>query len=167
MTANRYGMQFGLIDALHAPSYSTLNNRLQINLNNPLGKQFDVPIISAGTNVNISLAADETITEQLLLVTHGLGYIPQTYVVFSLLAQGSTQTPGEVGYTEEQVYFMQGDTGSDFISYVVGKDTFTILHYVVSTGTGSGTYTSTAANYNLQVKYLICNNTQIRTTKLF
>lgn len=167
MTNLSYGMQFGPTDALRAPDYSTLQERLQINLNNLLGKQFDVKTITAGTAINIDLTDVETISEQLLVITHGLGYVPQTYAVFSLIPKSSTETPSELGYTEEEVLLSEGGSGQDYISYTIDKDTFTVLHYVTSNGTGTGDYTSSANTYNVQVKYLICNNTKIRTTNFY
>ena len=162
-----YGMQFGTTDAIHDPFYTTNQNRLQTNLFNPLGAQFDVVTISAGTAFSVDLSTVATDTEQLLSVTHGLGYIPQTYVVFSTILIGSGDTPGQAGYYEEEVYLTVGDGISDTISYTVNEDTFTVNHNVISNGTSSGSFTSAANLYTLQVKYLICNNTQIRTTVIY
>lgn len=162
-----YGMQFGTTDAIHDPFYTTNQNRLQTNLFNPLGKQFDVISIPGGTAFSIDLSTVVTDTEQLFTITHGLGYVPQTYVVFSPILIGSGQTAGQTGYNEEIVILASGGTGTDVIDYTVNEDTFTINHTLTCDGSGSGSYTSTANLYTLQVKYLICNNTQIRTTVVY
>lgn len=158
-----YGMQFGT-DALHNPSYSTLQKRLQINLNNPYGKQFNVVSVPGGTNFSVDESQVQSATEQLFTVTHGLGYIPQTYVVFSQIPIGSNQTAASSGYDMEQITIASSAVLSDTITYIVNTTTLTVNHTVSSIGGGSASYTSTAANYTLQIKYLICNNPQIRTT---
>lgn len=162
-----YGMQFGTRDAIHDPFYTTNQDRLQINLFNPLGNQFDVVQVPAGTAFSVDLSTVATDEEQLLTVTHGLGYIPQVYVVFSLIPVNSGDAPASEGYYEEIVLLVNGDAGSDVIAYTIDENTFTVTHTVTSYGTGSGSYTSTANLYTLQVKYLICNNTHVRTTVIY
>lgn len=161
---NAYGMQFGPQDALHSPTYSTIQNRLQVDLDNPLDKLFDVVTFPAGTAFSVNEAAVQTDTEQLYVVNHGLGYKPQVYVVFSLILIGSNSL---LTFALDEALLGVSNAITDSINYQINGSTLNINHTVSSNGSGSGSYTSAANTYEVQMKYIICNNPHIRTPTLF
>jgi len=164
-----YGMNFAADggDAKNSPTYTTTQNRLQIDLNNP-APLFDLITIPAGTNFSVDLTQVQSDTEQLYVVNHALGYKPQVYLVFLLVPANPTSS-GAVSsgtYTIGQMLLNQGGGGQDAITYSVNSQTLTINHTVSSNGSGGGSYTSPANQYLIQVKYLICNNPSIQTVTL-
>lgn len=164
MTDVVYGMSFSPTDAINLPTYSTNTNRLQSDLTNP-APLFNVRTIPAGTGSSIDFSITETISEQLLVVNHELGYLPQVYIVFYLIPKDPSVDPSTFSgaYTIGQMFLAEGGAGADFINYTVNTQTLTINHINESFGGSSGSYTSYAPDYNLWVKYIICNNSQIQT----
>lgn len=164
MTDASYGMNFAADggDAIHNPTYSTTQNRLQIDLNNP-APLFDNLIISAGTGSSVDFSVAEEISEQLLVINHNLGYVPQVLSVFSLI---SKSTGLYQGYGLGFALLAEGGAGQDWIDYSINAQTFTINHHNESFGGDTGSYTSTAPDFNLWVKYLICNNPAIQTISI-
>jgi hypothetical protein len=162
-----YGMNFGTQDAVHSPTYTTTQNRLQIDLNNP-APLFNALTIPAGTGFSVDLTQVQSDSEQLLLVTHNLGYIPQAYVTFLLTPINPTNNPSSYAgaYGIGLVLIAAGGALVDSITYNLTSTTMTINHNVNSLGMGSGSYTSYAPDYNLTIKYLICNNQGIQTITL-
>lgn len=162
MSQGKYGIQFGNTDAINNPDiYTSTRNRLQIDLTNnaPL---FNVKTVPAGSAFSVSFNVAQTITEQLLLINHNLGYIPEVYTVFTLtlLSTGVASS-----YALGQIFIANGGGGADYINYTATANTLQINHVVVSYGFGGGgSYTSTANLYNLTVKYLICNNLGIQSS---
>lgn len=154
MTDVQYGMNFAKQggNAIQSPTYSSLQARLQIDLNNP-APLFDVVTMAAGTAININEAVVETISEQLLVVDHNLGYIPQAYLFFQ----------AQLTYSLGFYIISGGELVNDSVGYILTPTTLTINHTVESFGNGTGSYTSTAASIQLNVKYLICNNLGIQT----
>ena len=138
-----YGMNFGVSDAINNPNYTTTQNRLQIDLNNP-APLFNALTIPAGTGFSVNLTQVQSDTEQLLLVTHNLGYIPQTYVTFFLTPTNPANNPSTYAgaYGIGIVILNQSGAGVDSISYSLTTTTMTINHAVTSNGTGIGSYTS-------------------------
>ena len=159
-----YGMNFGVQDAINNPNYSTTQNRLQIDLNNtaPL---FNLITIPAGTGFSVNLAAVQSDSEQLYLINHNLGYIPQVYVTFQLVPINPSNNPSSYAgtYGLAIAIIAEGGSGSDYINYALTTTTMTINHTTSSNGQGSGSYTSYAPDYNVIIKYLICNNVGIQT----
>lgn len=155
MSTPVYGMNFGVTDPLHSPSYTTTRTRLQSDLTNP-APLFDVKTLSAGSAISVNLAVSQTISEPLLVVSHRLGYIPQVYTLYNLLGT----------YSIGQIVLASGGSAIDFIGYTLGTQLFTIVHTVQSFGGGSGNYTSPAPNYKVWVKYIICNNPSIQTISI-
>jgi hypothetical protein len=159
-----YGMNFGTTDAINSPTYTTTQNRLQIDLNNP-APLFNLVTIPAGTGFSVNLAAVQSDTEQLLLVNHNLGYVPQVYVTMILTPINPTNNPSTYAgaYGIGVGLIAAGGAAVDSIGYALTTTTMTINHTVTSNGQGSGSYTSYAPDYNLTIKYLICNNVGIQT----
>ena len=159
-----YGMNFAPHDAVNNPSYTTTQSRLQIDLNNP-APLFNVVTQSAGTAWNVSTANPFNISEQLLVVNHQLGYVPQVYVAFLLLpisgaSSGATYT-GQ--YSMGQLLIYEAALVNEYINYSVNTTTLTINHVLTGGGFDVGPYTSPANQYLIQVKYLICNNPVVQT----
>lgn len=170
MTDTVYGMNFAADggDAIHFPTYTTTQNRLQIDLNNP-APLFDLIKIPAGTNFSVDLGQVQQDSEQLYIVNHNLGYIPQVYVVFLLLPTTSSSTGAlTVGaYSFGEMLIAEGGSSTDIINYAINSQTLTINHIVTSDGTDPGfSYTSPANQYLIQIKYLICNNPAIQTISI-
>ena len=161
-----YGMNFAPQggSAITSPTYSSLQTRLQIDLNNP-APPFNVVTIGAGTAFSVSNSTPQSDSEQLLLVTHNLGYPPQVYVTFLLTPNsGSSSGVSSVNtYSLGQMTITNNGIVADYIGFQVTTTTMAIVHTVVSSGQGTGSYTSPANQYNVQIKYLICNNLGIQT----
>jgi hypothetical protein len=159
-----YGMNFGVSDAANNPNYTTTQNRLQIDLNNP-APLFNLVTVGAGTAFSVDLTQVQSDTEQLLLVVHDLGYIPQVYTTLYLEPINPNIAPSNFNYSYGigLVLLAEGGAGDDVIDYNVTSTTFTVNHTVQSFGGGTGSYTSYAPDYNLTIKYLICNNVGIQT----
>lgn len=151
-----FGMAFGSQDLVNDPAYTTLNKRLQVDLNNK-NRLFDVVPTSAGTNLSTPPGFFQS--ETLLQIDHNLGYVPQVFVTFTLLDKGTTTIER---YAVDEVILQLGGPTSDLIVYKIDEESFTVLHTVDNTF-GITTVTSTAGNYDLKTKYIICNNTQIHT----
>lgn len=167
MTDINYGMNFAGQggDAINAPVYSSLQSRLQVDLNNtaPL---FNIITIPCGSAFSVNLLTTTVISEQLgTPIIHGLGYIPQVIAVFYLIPIGTPATPSNYAYSYSlgQSLLAQGGGGQDIINYSVNSQTLSFNHIVSSTSGGVGSYTSIAPSYKVQIKYLICNNPQIQT----
>jgi hypothetical protein len=159
-----YGMNFSLPgqQVANTPVYSTNQNRLQIDLNNPNDPLFGLFDNIAGTNLTISIGSQAT--ETLKNIHHGLGYVPQVFLSFFGYTPGTVPNYTQGTYEIEQFLIAEGGFGIDVVDYVITEDDLTIRHDVDLTGgIGSGTYTSTAASFALQIKYLICNNVRIHT----
>lgn len=166
---NGYGMAFAQAgqQVANTQSYTTQQDRLQFNLNNPNQALYDLVTLSeAGTNLTVTYG--QSAQETLLVVNHGLGYAPQAFVTMLVYAAGTTPNYQTGAYALEEYVFDVGVIGIDYVYYAVDDDNLYIIHEVnLSGSTPPGTYTSTAADYGLQVKYLICNNAYIHTQVLY
>lgn len=169
MTDIAYGMNFANTngDAVHNPTYTTTQNRLQIDLNNP-APLFNLITLEAGTGFSIDLSTITTDSEQLAVINHNLSYVPQVYTTFYLIPINPSINPSTFAntYGIGQVLLGEGGNSVDFIGYTVNSTTLTFNHTVESFGGGSGSYTSVAPDYKVQIKYLICNNPQVQTITL-
>jgi len=161
-----YGMNFAPQggNAINAPTYSSLQERLQIDLNNP-APLFDVVTVGAGSAFSVSQSTVQSDSEQLLVINHNLGYIPQVYVTFLLTPNsGSSSGANSVDtYSLGQMTITNNGYVADYIGFQLTTTTMAVVHTVASSGEGTGSYTSPANEYNVQIKYLICNNLGIQT----
>lgn len=159
-----YGMKFSNSGNINNPDYTTDTKRLNIDLSNP-EPLFGIKTTSGGTGINIALDSASTISEQLLVIPHVLTYEPQVYITLMLIAING-EAPGLLlnnRYASGTIpYNAGGSLYQDWIDTTVTATTVTINHHVQSYGVGTAgsSYTSVATYYNLQTKYLICNNTQ-------
>lgn len=157
-----FGMAFGQRGLLD-PDYTTDRQRLQVDLNN-FTKLFDVITVPAGTNATVVSGPTAIFKENLFELEHGLGYIPQVYVAFQLLPKAGG---APLYYAINLVLLAEGGDGSDLITYDINEQFFTINHVMDATEGGIGdVIVSTAGNYEIKVKYLICNNKQIQTQNI-
>ena len=163
-----YGMQFtSNKDAIGESTYLSTQQRLQSDVTNTV-PLFNITTIPAGTGIPIDWSTVVTNSEQLFLVTHSLGYIPQVLILFHLIPISLSNNPSTFSgaYTMGGIVLAEGGNFTDWIDYTVTAETLTINHHNQSYGAGTGSYTSLAPAYNLWFKYVICNNTQIQTVTL-
>lgn len=162
MTNSLYGMAFDDRGVTNIPpAYTTARDRLQIDLNNK-AKLFDVVDTDAG--IAATVTSGFVFEETLLSIHHGLGYIPQVYTALTLFNKGS-KVP--IYYAINIALLGESGLGDDLIDWDVNEEDFTVKHIVDLTLSAgllpTTTYTSVAGNFDLRVKYLICNNVQIQT----
>jgi hypothetical protein len=162
MSGFNYGMNFGSRDAENNPSYTTLRDRLQVDLSNnaPL---YNVRTDPAGSALPVDFSVASILQETIFQVIHGLGYIPQTYTVFTLSNKDGTPLAIGSQYSINRMLLAQGGFGEDYIQSSVNNSIFSVVHYNISYGGGTGGGASLAPLYNISTKYIICNNPVVQT----